>query len=248
MDLRERSEQHGLRHPWEVVRARFFGNRIVKSIGNQPVSILDLGSGDCWFAEQLLPRLPSGSTITCCDINFTELDLSTPTAMGVTKMRDLPEGRFDIVVLLDVIEHVENDMDFLQANVQPKLVEGGMVLVSVPAHPSLYSEHDEFLGHYRRYTRRQLLTTTNTMFTHHENGYLFVSLALVRFLQRLLPKKGLSHQQGVGSWTSGKSLTRTVTILLSIDALVSVALRRLRIQLPGLTVWVSSTGKVIKSQ
>ena len=142
MDLRERREQLGFRHPWEVVRARFFGNRIVKSAGNQPVNILDLGSGDCWFAEQLLPRLPFGSTITCCDINFTELDLSTPTASGISKMRDLPDGRFHIVVLLDVIEHVENDMDFLQANVKPKLVEGGMVLVSVPAHPSLFSVHD----------------------------------------------------------------------------------------------------------
>ena len=248
MDLRERREQLGFRHPWEVVRARFFGNRIVKSAGNQPVNILDLGSGDCWFAEQLLPRLPFGSTITCCDINFTELDLSTPTASGISKMRDLPDGSFHIVVLLDVIEHVENDMDFLQANVKPKLVEGGMVLVSVPAHPSLFSVHDEFLGHHRRYTRSQLLATTKTMFTPHENGYLFVSLALVRFVQRLLPQNREPDQQGVGSWTSGKLLTRLVTALLSLDALTSIALRRLRIHLPGLTVWVSSTGKVDKSQ
>ena len=248
MDLRERREQLGHRHPWEVVRARFFGNRIVKSAGNQPVNILDLGSGDCWFAEQLLPRLPFGSTITCCDINFTELDLSTPTARGITKMRELPDGRFHIVVLLDVIEHVENDMDFLQANVRPKLAEGGMVLISVPAHPYLFSEHDQFLGHYRRYTRRQLLATNNTMFTPHENGYLFVSLALVRLVQRLLPQNRDTDQQGVGSWTSGKPFTKLVTALLSIDALTSTALRQLRIHLPGLTVWVSSTGKVVKSQ
>lgn len=248
MDLRERREQLGFRHPWEVVRASFFGNRIVKSAGNQPVNILDLGSGDCWFAEQLLPRLPFGSTITCCDINFTELDLSTPTARGITKIRALPEGRFHIVVLLDVIEHVENDVDFLQANVKPKLAEGGMVLISVPAHPSLFSEHDEFLGHYRRYTRRQLLATTNTMFTPQENGYLFVSLAIVRVVQRMLLQNRDSDQQGVGSWTSGKLLTKLVTALLSIDALTSIALRWLHIHLPGLTVWVSSTGKVVKSQ
>ena len=86
------------------------------------------------------------------------------------------------------------------------------------------------------------------MFTPHENGYLFVSLALVRFVQRLLPQNREPDQQGVGSWTSGKLLTRLVTALLSLDALTSIALRRLRIHLPGLTVWVSSTGKVDKSQ
>ena len=84
MDLRERREHLGYRHPWEIVRARFFGNQIVKSAGNHPVNILDLGSGDCWFAEQLLPRLPLGSSITCCDINFSDSDLIEPIAAGIT--------------------------------------------------------------------------------------------------------------------------------------------------------------------
>lgn len=248
MDLRERREQLAYRHPWEIVRARFFGNHIVRSAGNHPVNILDLGSGDCWFAEQLVPRLPVGSTITCCDINFSDLDISAPTASGITKMRDMPVGKFDFIILLDVIEHVSDDVDFLEVNVQPKLAEDGMVLVSVPAHPSLFSDHDQFLGHYRRYTRRQLLETTNKLFTPRTNGYLFVSLALVRFLQCLLPEKQNAEHHGVGSWTHGRFVTQIVTFLLSIDALVSLALRVLHIHLPGLTVWASSTGKVVKAQ
>lgn len=246
MDLRERREQIGFRHPWETVRARFFGNHIVKSAGNLPVNILDLGSGDCWFAEQLLHRLPLGSTITCCDINFSDLDLIEPIATGITKVRDLPSGIFDIVVLLDVIEHVADDLHFLQVNVQSKLAEDGMVLISVPAHPSLFSEHDEFLGHHRRYTRRQILDLANKISIPRKNGYLFVSLALTRFFQRLLPRKRHGEQRGVGSWTSGRFLTVLVTVLLSIDALASIALRALRIHPPGLTVWVSSNGKVVK--
>ena len=246
MDLRERREQLGYRHPWEIVRARFFGNQIVKSAGNHPVNILDLGSGDCWFAEQLLPRLPLGSSITCCDINFSDSDLIEPIAAGITKVRDLPSGIFDIVVLLDVIEHVADDLRFLQVNVRSKLAEDGMVLISVPAHPSLFSEHDEFLGHHRRYTRRQILDLANKISTPRKNGYLFVSLALTRFFQRLLPRKRHGEQLGVGSWTSGRFLTVLVTVLLSIDALASIALRALHIHLPGLTVWVSSNGKVVK--
>ena len=181
-------------------------------------------------------------------IDISDLDLSTPAASGITKIRDVAEGRFDIIILLDVIEHIANDVDFLQHNVQPKLAEGGIVLISVPAHPSLFSEHDEFLGHYRRYTRRQILDITNKVFAPRKNGYLFVSLALVRFLQRLLPQKGRGDHQGVGSWNSGRFLTRLVTLFLSIDALASIALRVLRIYLPGLTVWVSCTEKVVKAQ
>ncbi len=248
MDLRERREQLGYRHPWEIVRSRYFGNHIAKAAGTQSVNILDLGSGDCWFAEQLLPRLPDGSTITCCDINFSDSDLAEPIATGITKVRDLPIGVFDIVILLDVIEHVANDLSFLEVNVHSKLAEGGMVLISVPAHPSLFSEHDEFLGHHRRYTRRQILELASTISIPRENGYLFVSLALTRFLQRLLPRKRHDEQRGVGSWTSGRFLTKFVTFLLSIDAMVSIALRALRIHLPGLTVWVSSRGRVVKPQ
>ena len=246
MDLRERRQQHALRHPWEVVRARFFGNMVVKSAANQPVKIIDLGSGDCWFAEQLLPRLPHGSTITCCDINFTDHDLSTTTLNGITKVRDLPCGTFDIVVLLDVIEHVVDDKGFIQTNVLPKLTAGGMVLISVPAHPSLFSKHDEFLGHYRRYTRRQLLNVSEEFFISRKNGYLFSSLALIRFLQRLSPKKAVEGQQGIGSWNSGRLLTYVVSILLSVDTVVSSVLQHLGLRLPGLTVWVSSSGKILK--
>ena len=212
----------------------------------QTVNIIDLGSGDCRFVEQLPPRLPQDSTITCCDINFTNHDLSTTTLNGITKVRDLPCGTFDIVVLLDVIEHVADDKGFIQTNVLPKLTAGGMVLISAPAHPSLFSKHDEFLGHYRRYTRRQLFNVSEEFFISRKNGYQFSSLALIRFLQRLSPKKALKGQQGIGSWNFGKLLTYVVSILLSVDTVVSSLLQHLGLRLLRLTVWVSGSGKILK--
>jgi SAM-dependent methyltransferase len=59
------------------------------------------------------------------------------------------------VGMFDVIEHLENDADFLQ-NLQPLVCQGGIVAITVPAYNWLWSEADDFAGHYRRYTRRGL--------------------------------------------------------------------------------------------
>jgi SAM-dependent methyltransferase len=62
------------------------------------------------------------------------------------------ERRYDIVCALDVIEHIEDDrmaLRWMQERVRP----GGLLLITVPAHPWFFTRHDEALGHHRRYTR-----------------------------------------------------------------------------------------------
>ncbi len=65
-------------------------------------------------------------------------------------------GTFDLITLCDVIEHVEDDRNAVQT-ASLALKEGGLVLVTVPALMSLWSDHDVVNHHFRRYTRRQLL-------------------------------------------------------------------------------------------
>lgn len=59
------------------------------------------------------------------------------------------------VVLLDVIEHTAQPETVLR-HAADALASGGCTIVTVPAYPSLYSEWDRLLGHYRRYTRHEL--------------------------------------------------------------------------------------------
>ncbi len=237
MDLRERNVSHNKRHPWEIVRAKFFAEKITSLTGDQAVTVLDLGSGDCWFAEQLLPKLPSGSQITCCDINFTDTDIADSTGKAIVRTRDLPTQQFDIIIMLDVIEHIEHERVFLGENVLPRLKLNGTVLFSVPAHPSLFTAHDTFLGHYRRYTRKQLLQVTNLNFAAFDSGYLFISLAFVRWLQTLPRSKKCVSENGVGAWTGGPLLTACVSSVLYLDMIVSRIFQRLNLRIPGLTVW-----------
>ena len=249
MDLRERAPTDGSRHPWETVRSVFFNRKIVGLTNNRPVHILDIGSGDCWFSEQLIAKLPQGSQIICSDINFTDEDIAAASKPGINKVRNIPQQSFDIVIMLDVLEHIEDDLAFLQHDVVPRLRPEGHVVMSVPAHPSLFTSHDTFLGHYRRYTRRQLLDVSGKFFSNNQNGYLFISLALVRLLQRVTASKTVDAEAGIGNWGAGLMVTGLVNYALFIDAFVSRALQTIRIRIPGLTVWtICSSNQSVASK
>ena len=61
--------------------------------------------------------------------------------------------RFDTVICLDTLNHVDHD-ELLLAQIASVLVDGGRLILAVPAHPALYGPRDRWLGHRRRYTRR----------------------------------------------------------------------------------------------
>lgn len=65
------------------------------------------------------------------------------------------DSRFDLVAMLDVLEHIEDDVGALRA-LQMRLAEGGAILLTVPAFPWLWSQHDEIHHHKRRYTKASL--------------------------------------------------------------------------------------------
>jgi SAM-dependent methyltransferase len=66
-----------------------------------------------------------------------------------------PRRSFDLVCLFDVLEHIEEDVATLQA-LGALLAPGGHAVLTVPAYRWLWSEHDEFLHHKRRYTASEL--------------------------------------------------------------------------------------------
>jgi SAM-dependent methyltransferase len=112
----------------------------------------------------------------------------------------LSDAVLDLVTCLDTLEHIEDDVAAL-AEIHRVLRPGGHVLVTVPAHPFLFSAHDRALHHVRRYRRAELkqkiLATGFKLrrFTYI-NSALFPLVALVRTLR---PDRGdaASDTQGV---------------------------------------------------
>ena len=71
--------------------------------------------------------------------------------------RDVSDGQsFDTVVCLNVVEHVQDDLARCEIS-GTRLSEGGRAIILVPCGPGLYGTLDEVLGHFRRYTREQLV-------------------------------------------------------------------------------------------
>jgi ubiquinone/menaquinone biosynthesis C-methylase UbiE len=72
---------------------------------------------------------------------------------------DLPlNEKFDAIVYIDVIEHIEDDKQELK-NAEQLLASDGYLLVLVPAHQFVYSAFDKSIGHFRRYNKKLLVQT-----------------------------------------------------------------------------------------
>lgn len=84
---------------------------------------------------------------------------SPPSLVALESLTSLqakhPERRFDVVTMMDVLEHVEDPVAFLK-DAALLLSSGGRLIITVPAHPNLYDERDESIGHRERYTREEL--------------------------------------------------------------------------------------------
>lgn len=104
------------------------------------------------------------------------------------------DGSADLVVMLDVLEHVGDDVAALKA-VREKLGPDARVLITVPALPMLWSSHDEAHHHHRRYTARTLRAALveaglTPVLLSHFNTLLFPLIALARLAKALTGDKG----------------------------------------------------------
>ena len=118
-------------------------------------------------------------------------------AVGSAPLPDLSgveEGAYDMVALLDVLEHVADDRAALRSLAR-RLKPGGKLLLTVPAHPWMWSAHDVANHHHRRYTKKALKAAIREAGLRIEmmswfNSILFPFAAIARVKDRLTGKEG----------------------------------------------------------
>jgi len=252
MDLKELPARAFARHPWEIVRAEFFLHLLRERTTGQALSALDIGAGDGYFAERLLAGLPAVARLTCFDLAYDTHWLQGKAAgdprLAFTATK--PAGKYDLVLMLDVLEHVEDDRGALRDTVSSFLSPGGWLMLSVPAGEMLFSRHDELLGHKRRYTPARLRALVEEAgLAIVERGELFASLLVPRAVAKLgelalgrhraQAEPVSSHiETSLGTWKHGRLVTALVTAALSADAQCSRMAARLRLPFIGLSTWV----------
>lgn len=242
MDLREAANPVEIRHPWETSRLAAV-RKILKGVIKEGLSVLDLGCGDGFLALSLFSG--TGAKVVAIDSNFTSRRAAELTAIdpGIKFAKSVKgDERFGLILLLDVIEHVDRDAAFLKKTVNERLAEGGKVLITVPSFNALFSGHDRFLGHRRRYSLNELSSLIEKAGLRTlSKGYLFSSLVLPRALSVGVEKAFCKRPEksfGVGNWRRGRALSAVVKTILDIDNSLCLALGRSGIRIPGLTGWV----------
>jgi SAM-dependent methyltransferase len=122
---------------------------------------MDIGCSSGFFLKLLKNRMPQANivgsdyvrgplealAISMPDIPLVQFDLLNCP---------LPAASFDAVVLLNVFEHIENDVAAAK-EVFRLLKPGGIAVIEVPAGPHLYDVYDRMLMHHRRYDMPSLL-------------------------------------------------------------------------------------------
>lgn len=122
-------------------------------VSADPKPILDLGCGTGRLLEDLQKRGP----VYGVDYSIKALRFSRGRAHDHLVRADgtvlpLQAQSIRAITALDVLEHIENDLGVLQ-EIRRVLIPDGIAVMTVPAHPQLWSAHDLALHHYRRYTK-----------------------------------------------------------------------------------------------
>src|SRR5689334_20292315 len=128
---------------------------LLRALGDyQPRRILDVGAGSGFFSRVLL-RDTAAERAVCVDPGYAEERSELCFEKRLVFCRTIPAADADLVLLMDVLEHVDDDVGLLR-DVRSRVGPQARFIVSVPAFSWMWSRHDEFLEHRRRYTRRQL--------------------------------------------------------------------------------------------
>jgi hypothetical protein len=248
IEAKERGFDSGVRHPWELARVDVIHKLIQRHTPPGPDAIvMDIGCGDTFVVEQLAARWPD-ATFYAIDTAFTteliahyRAQLDNPRVVPLASLDAVPSlaKPVALVLLMDVIEHIEDAKTFL-AELRQRIFVGPdtKFLITVPAYQSLFCSHVAFPGHYRRYSNRSLRDQLEASgFSVGDIGYFFFSLLPVRIAQVCKERLAGAGAESTGlvGWNGGAKKAAVLRRLLRLDAGVSMLLNRFGIRLAGLS-------------
>jgi 2-polyprenyl-3-methyl-5-hydroxy-6-metoxy-1,4-benzoquinol methylase len=166
--------------------------------GLQPYKILDVGSGSAFFSRYLLNQTEA-QECWCIDTSYASDTIEIVGSKKIHFQREVNKVDVGLVLLMDVLEHVEDDIGLLQACLA-KVPRGTKFLISVPAFQFLWSAHDVFLEHKRRYTLSEIeLVAKEAGLANICGAYYFSAIFPIALTSRLISKmyrkSNLPHSQ-----------------------------------------------------
>ncbi len=155
--------------------------------GTASKRVLDVGAGSGFFSKFLLAN-KIAEEAWCVDTSYDADYDDTESEAAIHYRRSVDIVDADLVLLMDVIEHVDDDVALLKEYFH-KVKHGSRFLITVPAFNFLWSSHDDFLEHKRRYSLKQLESVVrNADLNIIQGGYFFGVILPIVLPCRLLLK------------------------------------------------------------
>lgn len=187
-------------HWWYVSRRSFIHSMIAKLDLPNGAEILEIGCGTggnlgllSHFGYVHAIEMDDAGLKFCKSRVLDDNVLSISSGSLPDNIPSLSGKTFDLICLFDVLEHIEDDACTLQV-LNSYLRSSGRLFLTVPSYDFMWSNHDEFLHHFRRYTKRSIKPLlTYSGFVDVETGYfnflLFPVAVSTRYIGRLLRMK-----------------------------------------------------------
>lgn len=223
MDLKEGTADEARGHWYYVSK----GRAVRKLLGGmRDAEVLDVGAGSGVFSRQLIEAGVAGRA-TCVDPNYTDDFIAAHERADCRYVRAANGAEADLMLFMDVIEHVDDDRGLL-AGYLDHARRGAKVLVTVPAFQFLWSGHDEYLEHRRRYTVDGLTKAVadaglRPLRSAYFFGALFPGVAAARIASKVLP----SGPPTSAMRTPRPAINRALTGLHDLERMISFPANRL---------------------
>ncbi len=168
--------------------------------GRAPQPVLDIGAGSGVIARMMLKE-GVASRVRCVDLHYEADWIAAHSDDEISFHTSVTPGEESLVLMIDVIEHVEDDVALLK-EAADNVPSGARFVVSAPAFQFLWSSHDVFLEHHRRYTAAMMRRSIeaaglNPLTVRFFYGGIFPVAAVVKTLDRLRGGAPKSQMGGV---------------------------------------------------
>lgn len=181
---------------WWHVAKRKLVTQLLRKYCPPPGRLIEGGIGS---GRNLVEFRDLGFSVTGFDLMPESVEHVRQRGIDDVRVHDLGQpwpvetGSVRAVVLLDVLEHVADPVAVLQ-QAHHSLETEGAVLITVPAHPWLYSRWDEQLGHYRRYTVQRFRQDAaaagfRIAWLNYWNSFTFPAAVAVRGWEKVFPSR-----------------------------------------------------------
>lgn len=170
------------------------GRAMRKFLGDiRTPEVLDVGAGSGIFSRHLIDMGICNGAV-CVDPNYVTESTLNYDGKQISYVKVIEEFSHTLILMMDVLEHVADDVALLKYYAD-RMDAGGHILITVPAFQFMWSGHDIFLEHHRRYTIKTIEAVAEKAgLTPVKSRYFFASLfpviASIRLVKKIILDRG----------------------------------------------------------